>query len=608
MALWCLLRLPGADVLLQKGRVNVVENVLGDHSQDAGAAARNHLQLFLNDDCLPCRRRRGGKTGRQWRTLTLLARLLHRRGNGSRCGRLDTGGRTRCPNTLHVDMNVSAGWRGALFALRPLFGDGNGNGDGLGSGFRLNGFGGLWSCHVLYSFDSGSCEQSGQDSQRNAECKPIMTDSFWPHQTRVIEAVRAAQLRGIKRILVVLPTGGGKSRVGAALSIPGETVAFAHTRELVRQNELSFPGVRVITVQSPQRPPARVVIVDEAHRYASSEWRLVYACYPEALIIGLTATPCRADGKPLDMFEELIVGASYSELVEGGFIVPCDVYYPAKRRVKGLAMNPVDAYIKYGKGRSGFFYANRSEHAEEIAAGLRAVNVRAECIGSHIGNANRATIIAAFLERHIDVLTNVNVLTEGFNAPWASFVGLASPCAHLSTYLQRAGRGARSYPGKTSYVMVDLCGAYFEHGSPVEDRLYSLTGKPIRSSERLGALTNCAACGYCYESGGPCPRCGHRVKVKQNPLLIRSIGLKLAVQHKNTDAGLAEIVKLRGERSWYWVGSEYKKLFGKWPDLRFVSFDQRKKELELLKANAIRIGRKQGYAFILYEKIFGEPT
>jgi hypothetical protein len=305
------------------------------------------------------------------------------------------------------------------------------------------------------------------------------------------------------------------------------------------------------------------------------------------------------------MFEELIVGAQYSELIDGGFIVPADVYYPSKRRVKGLAMSPVEAYLKYGSGRAGFFYANRSSHAEEIAEGLRQAGVRAECIGSHVANKHRDTIIKAFLSRDIDVLTNVNALTEGFNAPWASFVGLASPCSHLATYLQRGGRGARSYPGTDRYVLVDLCGAYFEHGLPTEDRLYSLTGQPIRSSSSLGSLTNCQACGYCYSTGGACPRCGHAVKVRQNPLLVRNVGLKLAVQQKNTDEALAVIVKMRGSHSWYWVGSEYKKLFGKWPELGFVPFDERKRELDRLKADAIRLGRKQGYAYVMYEKIFG---
>lgn len=436
-----------------------------------------------------------------------------------------------------------------------------------------------------------------------------MTDSLWPHQTRVIEAVRESLNRGKRRILVVIPTGGGKSRVGSALAVFGETVVATHTRELARQSESSFgEGVTVVTVQGNARPGARVVIVDEAHRYASSRWRQLFEYYSDAIIIGLTATPCRADGRPLDMFEELIVGAQYSELIEGGFIVPADVFYPAKRRAKGLAMNPVEAYLKYASGRPGFWYANRAVDAEAIAEQHRRAGIKAECIGSHVADKHRDTIIKAFLNRDIDILTNVNALTEGFNAPWASFVGLASPCSHVATYLQRGGRGARSYPGKTNYVLVDLCGAYFEHGSPTEDRLYSLTGQPIRASERLASLSNCLACGYCWDTGGACPRCGYARKVQQNPLLVKNVGLRLAVQRKNTDEALAEIIKIRNNRSWYWVGSEYKKLFGKWPDLGFVTFDERKRELERLKADAIRLGRKQGYAYVLFTKIFGEQA
>lgn len=433
-----------------------------------------------------------------------------------------------------------------------------------------------------------------------------MTTPLWPHQQRTIDAVSEALGRGRRRLLVVLPTGGGKSRIGKELSSLGETLLFTHTRELAKQSESSFgDGVTVVTVQSGARPGARIVIVDEVHRYASDDWVRLFDYYSDAIIIGLTATPCRSDGRPLDMFEEIIVGAHYSELLAGGFIVPAEVYYPAKTVVKGWAMWPAEATLKYGAGRQGFWYATNRENAELIATELRKVGLSAECIGSHVAPKERARRVALFLERRIDFLTNVNVLTEGFNAPWASFVGLACPSAHVATYLQRGGRGARAYPGKTSYVMVDLCGAYFRHGSPTEDRLYSLTGQTIRRSAPLGALSNCPACGYCYESCPECPRCHYRRPVKKNPLLVNNAGLKLAVERRNTDEALAELALLRAGRSWYWVVQEYKKLFGSEPDLGWVTSDEKRQELDRLKAQAIRLGKKVGYAYVMYEKIFG---
>lgn len=438
--------------------------------------------------------------------------------------------------------------------------------------------------------------------------QPITTTpELWPHQQRVVTAVQEALQRGVKRLLVVLPTGGGKSRIGGALSVIGETLIFTHTRELARQSESSFgPGVRVVTVQGNERPPARVVIVDEVHRYASNEWRSLFERYSDAIIIGLTATPCRADGRPLDMFEEIIVGAHYSELIAGGFIVPCQVFYPAKTLVKGWALWPSEATLKYGAGRSGFWYATNAESAELIATELRKVGLRAECIGSHVAAKERARRVALFLDRQLDFLTNVNVLTEGFNAPWASFVGLACPSAHVATYLQRGGRGARAYPGKTDYVLVDLCGAYFRHGSPTEDRLYSLTGQTIRRSQPMGALTNCPACGYCWESGGACPRCGHKRPVKKNPLLVNNAGLRAAVERRNTDEALAELAGLRNGRSWYWVIQEYKKLFNREPDLGWVTSDEKRLELNRLKASAIRQGKRVGCAYIMFNRMFGE--
>src|SRR6185312_11439346 len=103
------------------------------------------------------------------------------------------------------------------------------------------------------------------------------------------------------------------------------------------------------------RPPADVIIADEAHHFASAsvEWSALLAAYPGAHIIGPTATPERGDGCGLGtMFDGLVVGATVRELTDLGHLVPCEIMRPDKYLQSGeIAQNPVDAYVQHAQGR-----------------------------------------------------------------------------------------------------------------------------------------------------------------------------------------------------------------------------------------------------------------
>lgn len=318
-----------------------------------------------------------------------------------------------------------------------------------------------------------------------------------PYQTEALRRIFAAWDAGRRRVLAVGPPAAGKTELAA------RTIAWAHARDLRclylshridhiddvtgRLADLSVAvgkRVCVATVQSvlgSKLGHFDVCIVDEAHHYRSDEWKKVLdRLVAKALVVGFTATPQRSDGKPLgDVFQELIVVASYSELLQHDppLMVPCRVMHPPHRLDGALAITAFEAYVRHGGGRPAIVYergqaAVRATHREFVAAGIPSA-----VILSGTPREERAAALAAFKDGAIRVLINYDVLTEGTNLPPAEVIVLARGCQHAGAFLQITGRALRVHPGKESALLLDLVGATYRHGLPTTDRVYSLDGK-----------------------------------------------------------------------------------------------------------------------------------
>ena len=306
-------------------------------------------------------------------------------------------------------------------------------------------------------------------------------------------------------MLVVAPTGSGKTHIGVRLVEDRRTLWVTPRRELVSQTARHLratfgdstvgeimPGaysnrrarVQVGTVQSllarGERPAAALVVLDEAHHYLAAEWRELAEAYPNAQCLGLTATPERQDGAPLgDIFEELVVAASYSELIAGGFLVPACVYQPPENLGNDLALDAVDAWLRYAGGRKAFVFSARVALAYSIAQRFRDHGVLATTIEAETPGRERRTALADFTSGRLKALTNVNTLTEGIDVPDAACAVLARSFGYVGGYLQAVGRVLRPAPGKREAVVLDLTGTTLRHGLPDQDREYSLAGRAI---------------------------------------------------------------------------------------------------------------------------------
>ena len=339
-----------------------------------------------------------------------------------------------------------------------------------------------------------------------------------PYQLRGLEQVRAQARGGSRAICVVLPTGGGKTLLAAELakaaSDKGNRVLWlTHTQELVDQSRARVPWATVRSIQSllgGERPEADVVILDECHHFCAPQWGSVARDYTGAMLVGLTATPERADGVGLgDLFTSMVVVASTAELVRDGYLVPARVWYPGKV-LRGIA-DPIATWQERAPSMRTVVYAGSVEAARKLAADWP---VPATSVDGSIAADVRRERIAAFVEGRVQVLTNCFVLTEGWDVPAVECVVLARGFSSCGAYLQAVGRALRPSPGKTEALVLDLHGSAFEHGLPDQERTFSLTGKPISGKDKAEVVRECRVCGFLLQVPGPtCPRCGAEVAI-----------------------------------------------------------------------------------------------
>lgn len=362
--------------------------------------------------------------------------------------------------------------------------------------------------------------------------------SLRPYQLEAVHACRAA-LRDPRRVCLVMPTGAGKTITAHAIVDGGDALWIVHRRELAQQ----APG-RAITIQSllsGARPAADIVVLDECHHYASGapEWLAVAQHYPRML--GLTATPQRGDGTPLgDLFEVLVVGARYSDLIRDGYLVHAKIYRPPEE-VCGLAIEPHMAWERYAGGRQGFAYFSRVEQAKQFQLQVPDCATVYGDMDSH----DRDTIIHRFRSGAISVLSSCQCLTEGVDIPGAAVCLIACGCDHAGTYLQRVGRVLRPAPGKAFATVIDLPGVSHRHGLPHEDREYSLDGVAIRT--KVGSLSSCQQCGACYPAAPTCPECGFALPPRPISVRIWDIPLEEAATLPLT---LEQASKIRFRQRW----------------------------------------------------------
>lgn len=364
-----------------------------------------------------------------------------------------------------------------------------------------------------------------------------------PYQRKATASFGVARREGKRRILLVSPTGSGKTVLLAyltwlAVAQGKRCLWLVNRRELVAQSVatlerfglqvghsgqgLTLP-VQVMTYQGAlaqgEVPPADVIFADEAHHLAGhGEWITILEAYPDATIVGATATPERGDGRALDFFDALIPVAQSSDLVKvweqsGGTsgLVPCEVIRPSRPIVDGIARTPVKATLVHKlRDHQQVVFAPHVKAANDFAAEFAGAGIEARVITGAMDPDDRARQLARFRSRDLRVLVNVHVLTEGWDDPGVEVVTLARRFQSIGAMIQATGRGARPAPGKSRFIVLDLCGVTHTLGHPFADREYSLEGDGIKKqgAERI-VVRVCKRCSQAMDEGETtCAACG----------------------------------------------------------------------------------------------------
>ncbi len=349
-----------------------------------------------------------------------------------------------------------------------------------------------------------------------------MRDVIRPYQAAAVDSLRVHVRGGRRKCVLVAPCGAGKTRMGCVVAggavLRGRRVVWiAHRRELAEQASAAlkaavFPSVIVVTVQAllarGEAPEADLVIWDEVHHGVSETWSTVLQAYQSAIIIGLTATPERADGRGLaPSFEALVVAAQISQLVEQGYLVPCEVVRPRRAlRAGQIAQTPAEAYAAHAQGSRCIVFAPHVKAATEFATQFPDGSARIV----HAGSSDRAETMARYRAGAVSVLVNVGIATEGVDVPETETVIVARGCGSVGLWIQMAGRAMRPSPGKSRALIIDLRGVSYELGRPDADREYSLEGQGISGGSATIAKTRlCVVCQSILDDGAErCLICG----------------------------------------------------------------------------------------------------
>jgi DNA repair protein RadD len=358
-----------------------------------------------------------------------------------------------------------------------------------------------------------------------------------PFQQAAIDRCGAEFRAGAQAIVLVSPTGSGKTVIGAfmvraLIAMTDKTVAWgAHRSELIDQAaktlremgvEVGVNGlgasarVQLGTYQSwvsrGAAPDADYFVPDECHHLADKVgWEEILRAYIERRkrAIGLTATPARGDGRALRHFNKIVVAAQVRELQQLGLLVPLRIKRPAGRIGKDrIAQDPVDAYLEFAAGRSAVVFAPHIKAAEAYVAGFRAKGIAAELVTGKTPPDVRAAILARFDSGALPVVVNVQVLTEGWDAPRCSCVILGRGCGSQALYIQMTGRALRPHPEKLDAMLIDLRGVSYDLGRPDEDREFSLDGEGIKLARSAHGDRVCKVCGAVLGALTKCPDCG----------------------------------------------------------------------------------------------------
>jgi DNA repair protein RadD len=458
------------------------------------------------------------------------------------------------------------------------------------------------------------------------------------YQINAVTDIEQALAAGFN-VLFVLPTGAGKTIIATAIvesyAAAGKRVLIlTHRREILRQTsktfcwdhglvqaglevDLSYP-IQIASIQTLwsrwqsgkiSLPAAQLIVIDEAHHVRANTWSKLLLEYPNARRLGLTATPCRGDGRGLgNYFNKLIEGPQIPELINAqpSYLVKTVYFAPVDPDLKGvgtrqgdyvieqlaqridrpdLVGNIVSDWHKHAENRKTMIFAVNVAHSINIRDEFIKAGIRCEHIDGSTPKPERDAALGRLKSGDTQIVCNCNVLTEGFDAPEVSCIVLARPTKQLGLFRQMAGRGLRPCENKSDLRLLDHSGAVFRHGALEDPILWQLAEdqrakntihSKLTSTQQRDRFVDCKSCGALRTPGQACPNCGFLPQRRGDAISFRdgelarvnaggrNVSSYGAAERQRWLQELAHIGRARSYKAG-WASYKYKDKFGLWP-------------------------------------------
>jgi superfamily II DNA or RNA helicase len=379
-----------------------------------------------------------------------------------------------------------------------------------------------------------------------------------PYQQQLVTDIRLQYQLGHRKVLAVLPTGAGKtvcfSHIAQAAAKKGNRVLIAvHRQELLDQACRSLPmahgviaanramdlsaAVQVASVQTLARRLHKLprdffqlMIIDEAHHSNAGTWARTLEHFHQAHLLGVTATPCRGDGRGLgDYYQAMVEGPSAAWLTDNGYLAPARVLAPpgfdatglrkrmgdfdtkeAEHRIGTIMGDCLSHYRKHLDGQTAIAFCCSVAHAEAVARLFMGAGIPAASIDGSMTSEQRRDLLQALGTGRIRVLTSCALIGEGVDVPSVGGCILLRPTASTSLHLQMIGRCLRPSPGKAAAVVLDHVGNTLRLGHHLELREWTLEGLAKRDRDKAPSVKVCPQCFAAMASQAKqCGECGH---------------------------------------------------------------------------------------------------
>jgi superfamily II DNA or RNA helicase len=399
-----------------------------------------------------------------------------------------------------------------------------------------------------------------------------MSVTLRPYQSDAVDSIRGHFKQGKKRVLFVLPTGGGKTETfihiaEQAMSRNKKVFFLVHKKNLVRQisercNKYNLEhgiiagghkknyqhAAQVCSVQTLKNrldevPVPDLIIIDEAHHASAGTWKAIMEFYSDVFMLGVTATPWRLDGKGLgDMFEQMVLGPPIAELIKmGNLVMPSYYMFKKIEALDNLKQNNfgeydlgeisdvmtdiaicgdiVKEYRRLADGEPAIYSCSTIHHAQEMAKTFRLAGYTSEAVHGEQKDEEVDRIFKGLADRTIQVVTFCNLISEGTDIPAVAVVGMLRPTASLSLYLQIVGRGLRPCAGKDKCIILDHVNNMARHKHPLTPRVWDLDGIKKKNKKKNEVEDSYNVCQSCYavfeKTEECCPECGLIPEAKQ---------------------------------------------------------------------------------------------